>query len=224
MTGRQTVVAPVVRTRTCDTAARTPRIPGDGGARERPASCVRQRRGGGHGIHRRGDGRDIPRISRRGFRGLKLAGERRHAEQASVSAERTVGTTCPGATGSCAAQSGLRWAFQTPTGNIGCLLDGTVTPATVSCVIREHTYEAQESLSPVCAPASPLRFEMTEGQSPSVGCVARSEGFGLPVQDYGQPISAGSIRCVSDIVSGVTCTDRRSGHFFQVAREAFTAG
>nr|WP_152665963.1 hypothetical protein [Mycobacterium sp. UM_NZ2] len=121
-------------------------------------------------------------------------------------------------------ESGLRWAFQTPTGNIGCLLDGTVTPATVSCVIREHTYEAQESLSPVCAPASPLRFEMTEGQSPSVGCVARSEGFGLPVQDYGQPISAGSIRCVSDIVTGVTCTDRRSGHFFQVAREAFTAG
>lgn len=118
----------------------------------------------------------------------------------------------------------LRWAFQTPSGNIGCVMDGLVTPATVNCVIREHTYAVPAGLSPSCTPSDPHRFDMAEGHAPSIACATWVDGFGLPVQEYGKPLSAGSITCVSDIDTGITCSDSRTEHFFQVARQAYTAG
>lgn len=118
----------------------------------------------------------------------------------------------------------LRWGFQSPSGNIGCLLDGVESPAKATCVIREHTYAVPESLTSGCAPEDPHRFDMTEGQSPSIACAAGLGDFGLPVQQYGKPLSAGSITCVTHIHVGVTCNDSRTGHFFQVARQGYTAG
>lgn len=122
------------------------------------------------------------------------------------------------------AENQLRWVFQSPSGNIGCVMDGLVKPATVSCVIREHTYTVPGALGPGCTPGDSHRFDMAEGQPPSIACIASVDGFGLPVQDYGKPVSAGSITCVSEIDTGVTCNDSRTGHFFQVARQAYTAG
>jgi hypothetical protein len=46
---------------------------------------------------------------------------------------------------------------------------------------------------------------------------------GLPILPYGQMRSAGPITCNSE-ASGVTCTDRSTGHFFRLSRESYQLG
>ncbi len=46
---------------------------------------------------------------------------------------------------------------------------------------------------------------------------------GLKTLDYGQTYSQGAITCDSE-VSGVTCTDTSTGHFFRVSRETYELG
>lgn len=42
-------------------------------------------------------------------------------------------------------------------------------------------------------------------------------------RDYGQTYSHGSITCDSEL-SGVTCADTATGHFFRVSRENYERG
>jgi hypothetical protein len=46
---------------------------------------------------------------------------------------------------------------------------------------------------------------------------------GLWTLGYGQSLSAGAITCDSE-PTGMTCTDRSTGHFFRVSRESYQLG
>lgn len=116
--------------------------------------------------------------------------------------------------------SGLRWRFMSPTGNIACDLNGTVAPPVAACEVRENTYKAR--VKPACDPGWATRFVLRQGQSVEVACYSGSEfGNALPVQDYGKPLSIGSITCVIEESSGVSCLDASSGHGFQAARQEY---
>lgn len=121
-------------------------------------------------------------------------------------------------------ESNLRWGFQLPSGNIACIVDGRESPASASCVIRKHGYEPPPSLPTNCASGAAHRFDLVEGQRPEISCVVAPADFGMPVQDYGRPVSAGSITCIADSRIGISCTDSTSGHFFRVSRETASAG
>lgn len=119
-----------------------------------------------------------------------------------------------------APDSNLRWRFSSPTGNIACDLDGTVDPAIAACEVREHSYE--QEVKPDCDPGWANRFTLSEGHPVEANCYPSSEfGTGLPVQEYGRPLTVGSITCVIEESSGVRCLDESSGHSFQVARQEY---
>lgn len=114
----------------------------------------------------------------------------------------------------------LHWGFQSPTGNIACDLDGTVSPAVVSCEVREHSY--QQQVKPGCDAAWANRFILRQGQTVEVNCYPGTDfRMALPVQEYGRPLTVGSLTCVLDETTGVTCKDSTTGHFFQAARQAY---
>lgn len=110
--------------------------------------------------------------------------------------------------------------FQTPSGNIACMLDADG----VSCDIADYTYTPPPP--PECAQHISWgdRFTLTSGKPAVIEC--HGDTVRLPGErtlNYGQTASAGSITCLSE-ESGVKCTDSSSGHFFRVARDAFKLG
>jgi hypothetical protein len=92
------------------------------------------------------------------------------------------------------------------------------------CEIRDYTYVA-----PPKPPGCQLggwgdRFSLKQGSAPVVHCHGDTNFVhGLPVLPYGQMRSAGPITCNSE-ASGVTCTDRSTGHFFRLSRESYQLG
>lgn len=110
--------------------------------------------------------------------------------------------------------------FQSPSGNIYCLLDA----GGVACDVHDYTY--QPPPPPECGKHLPWgnRFSLTPGQPAAIEC--HGDTLRLPGEqtlDYGQTISAGTITCASE-PSGVRCTDRGSGHFFRVSRDSYELG
>jgi len=110
--------------------------------------------------------------------------------------------------------------FQTPSGNIACILgaDGA------ACDIAEYTYQVPPG--PECAQHIKWgnRFTLDAGKPGAMAChgdtlrVAGEQTLG-----YGQSLSAGSITCASD-PAGVKCTDKSSGHYFQVSKDSYHLG
>jgi hypothetical protein len=109
--------------------------------------------------------------------------------------------------------------FQSPSGNIVCILDGN----SVACQIKQHTY------APPPPGNCPLggwstTFALDPGQPPHHLCQGGMIADGpMPTLDYGQTRSAGPLTCDSE-PSGVTCTDSSTGHFFRVSRESYQLG
>ena len=59
---------------------------------------------------------------------------------------------------------------------------------------------------------------MSQAEPANLGCYEGASEFnapGLKTLDYGQTFSRGAITCESEL-SGVTCTDTATGHFFRV--------
>lgn len=117
--------------------------------------------------------------------------------------------------------------FQSPSGNILCGV-GTIGPdgkATVTCEIRAHSYTPPPKPEN-CHLGWGDRISLDQGGTPVVHCHGDTI-FGAvpppPSLPYGQSRSAGTIGCVSQ-PSGVTCTDRSTGHYFRVSREALDLG
>lgn len=110
---------------------------------------------------------------------------------------------------------------QSKSGKIACkLLDTASGRGSVTCEVRQHTF--QPKVLSGCQPDWPNRFELDTGDQVAVFCY-RDSIFpgGLPVWDYGQPLEAGSIACVLDRASGVTCKDASTGHFFRASADAY---
>ncbi len=131
-----------------------------------------------------------------------------------TSREATATTTQPPAT--IRVPSGRLFAFGTPSGNIRCqTADGILT-----CVIVSFDYAAPPG---TCAGEV---SEFSPGQilqlakEPGFGCHAPPRSADQIVLPYGHAIQNERYRCRSE-VSGVTCTDRRSGIGLQISRGAY---
>lgn len=112
------------------------------------------------------------------------------------------------------------WTFQSKTGNIICDLDGASGRGVASCEVRNHFYQPEVKSS--CQQSHTNRFTLIEGKPVSVECYPGTDfPSGLPVQDYGRPLTVGSITCVIDRESGITCRVTGTGHFFRAARQSY---
>jgi outer membrane protease len=110
--------------------------------------------------------------------------------------------------------------FQTPSGNIACTLD----VGGVACDIAEYTYQVPPG--PECAKHLKWgnRFTLSTGQPGAMSCHGDTlRVAGEQTLNYGQTISAGNTNCESQ-PSGVRCTDKTSGHFFEVSKDSYNLG
>ena len=126
-----------------------------------------------------------------------------------------------------------RVPFQTPSGNIRCVLDiSSSTDAPVAlCQISNHTYVAgpsrDETTGAACPPGNGGRdFRLDTGRPGFLRCSYAALDGGADAwetADDGQSTSLGPITCVSEI-SRMTCTDTDSGHFFRVSPDSYQLG
>jgi hypothetical protein len=117
----------------------------------------------------------------------------------------------------------------TPSGNIVCSVyhDGSGA----SCQIREHDWAVPASIDgpdgqPCDIASGGLEFAVSKGKPAMLGCYEGASSFDGPALkslDYGQSHGHGTVSCTSE-VSGVTCTDSATGHFFRVSRETYELG
>ena len=95
-----------------------------------------------------------------------------------------------------------------------------------NCEVRQHTWVAPASTRGPYGRACDfsfggLEFNVSQAKPANLCCY---EGVpGLKTLDYGQANSRGAITCDSEL-SGVTCTDTATGHFFRVSRENYELG
>jgi len=80
----------------------------------------------------------------------------------------------------------------------------------------EHATSASEVWSFYLSHAKPANLGYYEG-------VSKFNAPGLKTLDYGRTYSRGAMTCDSEL-SGVTCTDTGTGHFFRVSRENYELG
>jgi hypothetical protein len=110
--------------------------------------------------------------------------------------------------------------FQSPSGNIYCVLD---SPG-VACDISDFDY--QPPPPPECGKhlAWGNRFVLTTGQPAAIHCHGDTlRVAGEPTLEYGQTMSAGTLTCDSE-PTGMTCTDSSTGHYFRVSRDSYELG
>jgi hypothetical protein len=111
-------------------------------------------------------------------------------------------------------------AFQSPSGNILCLLAGSG----VTCDVSDHTYQLPPG--PLCSQHIQWgdRFKLQQGDAVGMPCHADTlPQPGNQILDYGQTISTATITCESQ-PSGITCTDGSTGHYFRVSRDSYDLG
>ncbi len=120
-------------------------------------------------------------------------------------------TRTGGATGGMHAWS--QW--QSPTGNISCLIgDGQVR-----CDINEMEFTAPKPAS--CSMGVPKAIAMATNKAPAFQCISDTVADpSNPVLAYGDSTHAKSFTCTSK-VDGMHCTDDGSGHSFRLARGSY---
>jgi len=128
-----------------------------------------------------------------------------------------------------------RQKFESPSGNIHCVLDvSSRTGATAAlCQIMDYNYVVPAGLARNEASGEPCAgtgqsgdFRLDQGQPGFLRCsyAALDGGVGpWPTLNYGQTRSFGAITCDSE-PTGVTCTDTSTGHFFRVSRDSYELG
>ncbi len=131
-----------------------------------------------------------------------------------------IGVTVAAATAGPATARADDQNFQSPSGNIYCVLDS----GGVGCDISEFDY--QPPPPPECGKrlAWGNRFGLMTGKPAAIECHGDTLRVpGEPTLDYGQTISAGTITCDSE-PSGMRCADSSTGHYFRVSRESYDLG
>ncbi|NTY60904.1 hypothetical protein [Mycolicibacterium sphagni] len=128
-----------------------------------------------------------------------------------------------------------RIQFLAPSGNIGCQLGATPDGSGFAwCKADEHGWVTPQS--DACPRANVPgaigepggeNLQLAEGQAPCFGFVMSQLFFdgqyAPPTLGYGEKRSVGSITCSVER-AGVTCSDSKSGKYFQVSREAYKLG
>jgi hypothetical protein len=112
------------------------------------------------------------------------------------------------------------YAFQSPSGNIGC----TMTTKVASCEIENYTWFIPRPPDYQMGGRGNV-FLLGQGSAPIAGVWHSDHEFpdGSPTLNYGQRRTVGTITCDSE-TSGVTCTDSSTGHFFRVSRDSYQVG
>ncbi|BBX62080.1 hypothetical protein MSAS_12540 [Mycobacterium saskatchewanense] len=110
--------------------------------------------------------------------------------------------------------------FQSPSGNIACVLGNTAA----ECDVSDYTYQVPPG--PACAQhiAWGNRFSLPQGRPAEMQC--HGDTLRMPGEqtlEYGQSLSAGTVTCVSE-PAGIRCTDASTGHFFRVSRDSYELG
>ena len=134
-----------------------------------------------------------------------------------ATAAATIGLAAP-------AHAGPDYSFQSPSGNIACLVfAGDNGAGSAMCEIGNHTYMKPPPAG--CPyPGWGDRVEMDQGSAPGWVCHGDTMiGTALATLPYGQTRAAGPISCDSE-TSGVTCTDSSTGHFFRLSSESYQLG
>ena len=125
------------------------------------------------------------------------------------------------------ANAGPIGAFQSPSGNIACILNDTGA----ACQVHRHTYAvpAPEQFANGAGEYCHLggwgsEIDLEPGSPPHFECVGGVLAVPpMPTLDYGQTRSAGTIACNSE-PSGMTCTDSSTGHFFRLSGDSYQLG
>jgi hypothetical protein len=115
-------------------------------------------------------------------------------------------------------------SFQSPSGNISCLMAVNNTGTVVSaCQVQRHTYAAPTQKD--CQLGGwGSQIGLDQGNPPSFECVGGELAVPpMPTLNYGQTRSLGPLTCDSE-PTGVTCTDSSTGHFFRVSRDSYQLG
>jgi hypothetical protein len=110
--------------------------------------------------------------------------------------------------------------FQSPSGNISCLIGSN----DVACDVSDYTYQLPPA--PPCHQHLPWgsRFRLQVGEAPGMPCHGDTLRVpGAQALNYGQTISAGTITCESQ-PSGMKCTDSSTGHYFRASRDSYDLG
>jgi hypothetical protein len=99
------------------------------------------------------------------------------------------------------------YAFQSPSAN-------------AYCGLGQSTWAAPPRPTP-CMGGWDDRISMRQGGAPQMSCHTDTlKDPASPVLEYGQSRSLNELTCDSEI-SGMTCTDRGSGHYFRLARDNY---
>lgn len=106
--------------------------------------------------------------------------------------------------------------FQTPSGNIACLMSAEET----RCDVLERTWQVPPAPAD-CVLAYGTGATVAGTGSGELACASDTVAAqGLAVLNYGEALDAGGVVCVSQ-QTGVRCTNRATGHGFQVARASY---
>jgi hypothetical protein len=111
-------------------------------------------------------------------------------------------------------------AFQSPSGNIVCGIGFLNDNGFAMCEIGSHIWVAP-TRPPSCEGGWGDRIGMDQGSAPALSCHTDTlRGTSEPTLAYGSIRTAGEISCASE-VSGMTCTDASTGHFFHISRDSY---
>jgi hypothetical protein len=151
----------------------------------------------------------VPRLSRRGK---------------SLIAALWIATAATGLALATAAHADTQYTFQSPSGNIVCIMWVPDTGAGgAACQNHRFTY-AKPPPGQCDLGGWGSQIDLEQGALPEFECVSGVLALPpLPTLDYGQTHTVGVMTCASD-TAGVTCTDTGTGHYFQMSHDSYQLG
>ena len=112
------------------------------------------------------------------------------------------------------------YQFQAPSENVYCAMGSLGNRAFASCEVTDHTWPAPPRPDR-CEGEWGNRFELQQGNEATLVCSSDTlRGGGLPTLPYGNSWSVNPLTCASE-PTGMTCTDRLTGHYFRVSRDSY---
>jgi hypothetical protein len=120
------------------------------------------------------------------------------------------------------AQPAAHSTFQSPSGNINCMMFTSGGQIGARCEVVDHTWVAPPR-SADCHLNWGDRFYLTHGGGAGFGCYGQEFPTADQTRGYGQTRSLGTITCDSEY-TGMTCTDSSTGHYFRISRETYELG
>lgn len=113
------------------------------------------------------------------------------------------------------------YQFESPSGNIDCEMGSLGDKAFASCEITERSWVAPPPPDR-CEGAWGDRFALYEGTPDALVCSSDTlRGNELPTLSYGSTWPVNPITCDSEL-TGITCTDASTGHYFRVSSGSYT--